>query len=592
MSESISKYPLINYWFAPENQKKWFAGDKYDSEIVSKFDFMVENLLVTENDNEQNLSVMSQLNIILICDQLVRHYDRYHGTNYQLTPKFADKAVMLSKNLTSVNFWNSFLKLTPAMQAFVLLPLRHTRQFNNVVMSIDIIFKLMERYFPVLDSKDTIGYIISDWYNYSLYIIGLNQSYWIDRNRPGKKIPQVYLNFYKASLECLATLQKPILYSIDPYIEFPNRLGLLDPECPFELSSYNNIKTIDDFAYNIDNDWINSFYESVPINRKVIISISGGGDSMTCSFILKALKYDVTAVMIDYGNRHECSDEVKMVHWWCSKIGIQLYVMHIDSIQRSRQSCLRDIYEKITRQFRFNAYKKVAEIIDADEPHVVLGHNKDDGFENIIANIVKNRSTNDLRAIKTCHSENGVWIYRPIRDIPKDQITNFLWKIGGPCLRDSTPNWSFRGRTRRILCKNLNEFDERMIPGLEHVADVMYDISQRYFTMLEKITTIQKSNHNIQIYQNGPTIDINTILINYAIEALDDESYWTYIFNRLMNEFGYPMVGNKSIKNLIVKLKENKPNKHGYIMYNLAKNMECRVNGPGSIIVYIRPQKS
>jgi tRNA(Ile)-lysidine synthetase-like protein len=458
-------------------------------------------------------------------------------------------------------------------------------------MSINIIFKLMERYFPVTDSKNGFIDIITDWCNYGLHLIGLNHNYLIQRSRHGKKIPQIYLNFYKASLECLATLQQPTHYPTNTDINFPLTPGLLDPDCPFKLSNYDRIKTIDDFAYDLDTNWANTFYDTVPIDKKVIISISGGGDSMTCSFILKALGYDVTGVMINYGNRDECSDEVNMVHWWCSKIGIQLYVMHIDSIKRSRQSCLRDIYEKVTRQFRFNAYKKVAQLIDADEPHVVLGHNRDDSFENIIANIVKNRSTNDLRAIKACHQEDGVWIYRPIRNIPKNDITNFLWKIGGPCLRDSTPEWSFRGRTRRILCKYLNDFDERLIPGIEHVADVMYDVSHRYFAILEKNTKMFKSHQSMQIYQNSPTVEIDTVIINYVIEAMDDESYWTYIFTRLMNQFEYPMVGNKSIKNLIGKLIENKPNKHGYIMYNLAKNMECRVSGPGVIVVYLRPSK-
>jgi tRNA(Ile)-lysidine synthetase-like protein len=580
-------YPLIDFWFAPDNHKKWFAGEQYDQEIINKFGYMIEEWLANYSDDIK-IDVMHQLNLILVCDQLVRHYDRYHNTNYRFNPKFADKAVTLSKNLISNSFWNKFLQLTPSMQAFVLMPLRHTRKIDCVKMSIDIIFKLMERYFPPTDSHFKFSHIVTDWYNYGLHLIGLNHHYWDDLSRRGKKIPQIYLNFYKASLECLATLQQPTHYPYNIDIKFPIKPGLLDPECPFNLSKYNDIKTIDDFAYGLDNSWSNAFYDTVPIDKKIIISISGGGDSMTCSFILKALKYDVTAVMIDYGNRDECSDEVNMVHWWCSKIGIELYVMHIDSIKRSRQSCLRDIYEKVTRQFRFNAYKKVAQLIDADEPRVVLGHNRDDGFENIIANIAKNRSTNDLRAIKTCHQEDGVWIYRPIRNIPKNDITNFLWKIGGPCLRDSTPEWSFRGRTRRVLCKNLNDFDKRLIPGIEHVADVMYNVSQRYFAILQKNTIMTRSQHSIKIYQNGPIVKTDTIVINYVIEALDDESYWTYIFTRLMNEFGYPMVGNKSIKNWIQKLIENKPNKHGYIMYNLSKNMECRVMKPGVIFVYLR----
>jgi tRNA(Ile)-lysidine synthetase-like protein len=331
-------------------------------------------------------------------------------------------------------------------------------------------------------------------------------------------------------------------------VKFPTTSGLLDPNCNFDINTDIGINKETGKNEEIPKEWNEYFSSTILSDKKnIIISISGGGDSMACCYLLKKMGYNVTGVMIDYNNRTTCVDEVQMVHWWCSKL-------HIECIHRNQKACLREIYEPITRQIRFNGYKKVAILINADEPRVVLGHNKDDTFENIIANLSKHRSMHNLRAIKPSHLENDVWIYRPIRDIQKKDITQFLQNINAPYLYDSTPSWSFRGRVRDTLVPQLNTFDHSLIGGIEKMADIMYNMSKQYFKMLEEKTEFTKVTMSVSQSKHS----VEAIRIVFNTDSFDNENYWSYIFTHLREKYNYPGVGNKKITNIIDKLKKSK----------------------------------
>ena len=195
---------------------------------------------------------------------------------------------------------------------------------------------------------------------------------------------------------------------------------------------------------------------------KIIISLSGGVDSMVCSFILyhycKHNNKELIAIHIDYGNRDTCKIEVEFVKRWCLLLNIKLYVRHIEYLRRDR-SHDRDIYEEVTRQIRFQMYKRF-------NCPVVLGHNRDDCEENIFTNIRKARNLDCLKGMKKIGEESGVTTLRPLLDIPKSEIYEFASYFEIPHLYDSTPDWSDRGKMRNELIPFLNKFDAAFLSGL------------------------------------------------------------------------------------------------------------------------------
>ena len=82
-----------------------------------------------------------------------------------------------------------------------------------------------------------------------------------------------------------------------------------------------------------------------------------------------------------YNNRECCIDEVEMLKQWATYLNVELYVRNINEIQRNRNSRFRTMYEDVTRRIRFSFYRAKCPIL--------LGHNRDDTFENMFSNLQK-----------------------------------------------------------------------------------------------------------------------------------------------------------------------------------------------------------
>jgi len=206
-------------------------------------------------------------------------------------------------------------------------------------------------------------------------------------------------------------------------------------------------------------------------NDKIILSLSGGVDSMVCSVILKMLKIKWEAVFINYMNRETCMDEEEFVKGWCNRIRVNLHVRRIPEI--NREVCmkyeLRDLYETYTRNVRFNTYKYVAGAYET--PIVIMGHNNDDCIENILTNITQQRKYDDLKGMYVDSYQDGIRFVRPLLDIPKDRIYKFAEVYNISHLPNSTPVWSQRGQIRASVLPVLEKWDGRVVTGLMKLTD-------------------------------------------------------------------------------------------------------------------------
>ena len=178
-------------------------------------------------------------------------------------------------------------------------------------------------------------------------------------------------------------------------------------------------------------------FENIP--NDVTISLSGGVDSMVCLEICKKLNKNITAVHINYNNRETSYQESFFVQDWCTSSGIIVNIRDITEMQRNSKD--REIYEEFTRVARFNEYRKV-------NLPVILGHNRDDAFENVLTNINKHKIIDNIVGMKARDVIDDVEILRPMLEIPKAMIIAYARKNNIPFLYDSTPKWSQRGKIR------------------------------------------------------------------------------------------------------------------------------------------------
>lgn len=348
---------------------------------------------------------------ILIFDQLPRHVFRNQCSNHIIT-YFLNKALEILNN-TDKTYINS---LNDNEWCFMMLPYRHSQQPQLIVNVIEDSWKRLV----------------------------INKSLILKR-------------YLKATYERMPKNDQ------SHYIQY------------YEPSSNNDIDIYNAYAHVIDDKnhdvalgaTITPIIDNVP----VILSLSGGVDSMVCSEICKSI---VAAVHINYKNRATCDEEESFVKAWCSLKSIPLYVRRINEIQRKpcMENDMREIYEKYTRDVRFNTYKTVASILEI-KPIVVLGHNKDDCLENIFTNIAHNNHYENLLGMSTKSWQDDICFIRPLLNTSKNDILSCAKNMRIPHLPNSTPAWSQRGQIRNSIVPVVEKWDIRFIEGLFNITKSM-----------------------------------------------------------------------------------------------------------------------
>ncbi len=222
-----------------------------------------------------------------------------------------------------------------------------------------------------------------------------------------------------------------------------------------------------------------------------------------------------------------------------------MYSRHITEINRN--DCmdygLRKLYETYTKGVRFDTYKQVWDnyIGVHDYANVVLGHNYDDCFENILTNISNKDKYENLTGMCEEYTQSDIKFMRPILNIQKKNIYIFAYKYNIPYLYDSTPNWSHRGKIRDIVRPALDNWNPSIVSGL--------------FELSKKITEYEDIIYHV----------INDILLNIKRDTIDGNEYiscmipsqrlilsatiWKKIFEKL-----HINISTKSLKNFVNKV--------------------------------------
>ena len=283
----------------------------------------------------------------------------------------------------------------------------------------------------------------------------------------------------------------------------------------------------DPLVVNIKNN-LNIFTN----NNRVIVSLSGGVDSMVLITILKLLNVDVIALHIDYNNRVESNKEKLFLEKWCQYNNIKFYEYTIESINRITSK--RTQYEIESKKIRFNFYREI--MLKENVDNVLLAHHKDDVIENIFANVCRGRNILDLAVLKPIANVNKVNLVRPLLNFYKSDIYEFADKYHVPYFKDSTPIWSVRGKYRlNIETQLINTFSENV---KENLLLLSYQSDSWNYIITDKLLKpfLDKVEYNdnwckfnVDEYKDYPTV------------------FWSRVFSEIFNRYGKSMPGNKAV---------------------------------------------
>ena len=477
--------------------KEWLNNPSWWFSKTEKIDNYIINKYEYLLDLEANITQENFLSYIVLYDQIPRHIFRHHDGNHIIL-YFLNKAIDIINN-----YKNEVSNLNEIEWIFFMLPLRHT----NI--------------------KDNILYVLNEAWNNNNKLFN------------NKSLLKEFI---------IATYKKANFGE-----ELNEKISLTFND---DILDYNPLQKINLNFKN--NDLINLNYNLIDkyVKKIGIISLSGGVDSMVCLVYCMVTYPNINwiCVHINYKNRGVADDEADFIANFCYKHNIKLYVREINEINRNKCMLsdinMREIYEDYTRKIRFNTYKAVCNF-----PVVILGHNKDDAFENILTNITYNCKYKNLKGMEEHSVCDNITFLRPLLNVPKNDIYEFAHKYNIPYVKNSTPEWSQRGKIRNNIVPVLDNWDKRVVPGLfnlsENIQD-MYSIMESNVNIIVNKFRLNCNNYEIDLSHNE--------FINYLHKLI-----WKEIIYKLFN--CYP--SNKSLIALIERLNLwLKQKKHTTIVIN------------------------
>lgn len=262
----------------------------------------------------------------------------------------------------------------------------------------------------------------------------------------------------------------------------PEALAILDARC-HTVNVAQFIKVDDQLVQTM-----REFISRNNLNGDVFtVSLSGGVDSMVCSYLLHCIGQPMQAVHINYNNRAECIYEEELLIKWCKMLGIPLYIRRLTEINRPKCMThnMREVYESYTRDMRFYAYTNTCV---GGRAYVMLGHNKDDCIENILTNTASQSHYENLCGMTDYstqdHYGQPITFLRPLLATMKQDIYTFADKAHIPYLVDSTPKWSQRGKIRDMVRPALESWNPLIIPGFVELSTKMAEMAKLIDTLI------------------------------------------------------------------------------------------------------------
>ena len=284
------------------------------------------------------------------------------------------------------------------------------------------------------------------------------------------------------------------------------------------------------------------FERHLDLKDNFIVAVSGGPDSLALSFLSKIYSINksvkVKYFIVDHKLRKQSTNEVKIVKRLFKILDTKLYVLSWNGKKPKNN------IQSIARRKRYNLLLNQAKKLKIN--NIVLGHHKDDFYENFFIRILRGSGLNGIVSFDKNSKEQNINLIRPLLNFSKQELQNITKKVFNSYIQDPSNE---DDKYKRVKIRNF--IRKLQTEGLDLEKFKLTVNNLKYANESIKFFTKKNIDDNSITIKNKKSILLNNQFFNQPEEIVFRSL--TQIINTVGKKY-YPSRGKK-IEKIISELK-------------------------------------
>ncbi len=259
--------------------------------------------------------------------------------------------------------------------------------------------------------------------------------------------------------------------------------------------------------------------------RRYLVALSGGADSVSLLLVLHRLGYKVDAVHCNFNLRGKESDRDELFCIdLCERYAISLHRVHFDT--QTYASLKKVSIEMAARELRYRYFDQLCK--DVGAVGVCVGHHQEDSVETILLNLIRGTGIHGLTGIAP---RNGK-VLRPLLSCTRTDIENFLIAEGEHYITDSSNLETnvMRNKLRLQIMPLLKEINPSVQASIA--------LTGSYLSEVEAVadSAVEHCFHTFDVSHNK----LNACgRVSIPLKALDDFPSREYLLFEFLSPLGF-----------------------------------------------------
>ncbi|OHE35127.1 MAG: tRNA lysidine(34) synthetase TilS [Tenericutes bacterium GWE2_38_8] len=274
----------------------------------------------------------------------------------------------------------------------------------------------------------------------------------------------------------------------------------------------------------------------------LIVSVSGGSDSMALLSMMIDGPYKLAVVHFNHMKREESVIEADLVETYCKEHDVPFHYYTIEVGEGN--------FHHQAHELRKHYLIEVAHLYKT--PYILTAHHLDDLFENILIKMTRGSNLLGYAGMQLMHSDGHFTYIKPLLYTSKEDILTYVDKHSIPFLDDASneENFYLRNRFRHAVVPIMKQENENL---LEQIKQYHHQISSAFHYIRKTTASLIKEDMSIPID-----------LYKTWDETIQDDAI-AYLIEDYDLSLSFEIV--QKIKKMIL---SNRPNQ----TYRLSKNCE------------------